>query len=421
MPSEDELLRYQMLVSGLGLLGTRKGQEAQGFGNAGLLGLQAREQKVNSAQRNRNQALQNQALTVGIEERMRAAQEAQRVSEAMSRYTPQQNMAPTAQNAQRPQSSLYEQLLDKARYFEQAGIPQEAQKYYLLAEKYAPQYGDTETVMQDGKPVLLQKFKNKAPETLSGYQPKPDYKEIGTGSHKLLYDPLSRQTGATFEMSMTPGEADASKRGWAQYELSADANARAAASEAKPQFNPDSGMWLTPPKAGVAQPGIAQPGYTPPDKTPASIKTQIASNNVTLNKIGRALQAAEGSPDAFGLKNYLPDAAVQRYDEEGVEPRALVADIAGQKIHDRSGAAVTVGEAERLRPYIPNNTDDPQTVVKKLKLLQREYVLMQAELTGGKLLAEMTPSRAAAGQIKRTGTHNGRKVVEYADGRIEYQ
>ena len=133
------------------------------------------------------------------------------------------------------------------------------------------------------------------------------------------------------------------------------------------------------------------PGVAPPPKdVPASMREALARNEVTLGKIDKAIELADQNPNAFGLKNILGDAAMQRLDPGGVAARAMVADIAGQKIHDRSGAAVTVGEAERLKPYVPNINDSPSTVKKKLELFKSEYAAMQQELSSGASLGQAT-------------------------------
>lgn len=135
---------------------------------------------------------------------------------------------------------------------------------------------------------------------------------------------------------------------------------------------------------------------------PGSVIEKLAQNNVTLSKIEKALGEVERKPDSFGAFNYLPDAVRQRTDPQGVQGRSLVADIAGQRIHDRSGAAVTVGEAERLRPYIPNATDEPAAIKTKLVNLQNEYQQMQAELAQGKSIIEAARGgNRATGQVGR--------------------
>jgi len=181
-------------------------------------------------------------------------------------------------------------------------------------------------------------------------------------------------------------------------------------------------VFFQPSKDG-GTPSILSGVAPPPREKPAALQEKVAQNAVTLNKINLAEQAIAQYPDAFGLKNVAGDTIMQRLDPKGTEARAMIADIAGQKIHDRSGAAVTVGEAERLKPYIPNVTDSPETVAKKLKLFKAEYNAMQQAINSGASLSQITKSQQETQPTKsvvRTGTYNGKKVIQYSDGTTEY-
>ena len=120
---------------------------------------------------------------------------------------PLPSMSPTNENAARlaatPKAGLFEKLNAQADALEAKGLVQQAQQYRTLAEKYAPQYEGMETVMRDGKPVVLQRFKNRAPEE-TGYMPKPDYKQVDTGGQIGFYDPLTGQVGGQFGKVATP-------------------------------------------------------------------------------------------------------------------------------------------------------------------------------------------------------------------------
>lgn len=141
-------------------------------------------------------------------------------------------------------------------------------------------------------------------------------------------------------------------------------------------------IYFQPSKDGGA-PSILK-GVAPPTKDlPSGMAEKFAQNSVTLGKIDQALGLVRKNPAALGAQNYLPDAVVQRVDPGGTEVRALVADIGGQKIHDRSGAAVTVAESARLKPYIPAATDTPQVAAQKLELFRQEYAAMQRALASG--------------------------------------
>lgn len=160
----------------------------------------------------------------------------------------------------------------------------------------------------------------------------------------------------------------------------------------------------------------------PPAKdVPASTREKMAENTVAIQKIDAALTDLSANPNALGAKNYIPDAIIQRTDPKGVQTRAGVADIGSQKIHDRSGASVTVSEAPRLMPFVPLVTDNPQVAETKLRRLRSEYVAMQQALQSGASIRQAVAApKGATKTVVRTGSHNGRKVQEMSDGSIEY-
>jgi hypothetical protein len=171
-------------------------------------------------------------------------------------------------------------------------------------------------------------------------------------------------------------------------------------------------VFFQPDKTG-GKPAIIPGVAPPPREVPAATREKLAQNSVTLSKIDRALGLVDQQPGSFGLQNVLPDAVTQRTDPSGVEARALVADIGGQKIHDRSGAAVSVGESARLKPYIPAATDDAGTVKKKLRLFRDEYAAMQQELNSGASIGQASAAKAAAapaagGKVRRFNPATGK-------------
>jgi hypothetical protein len=113
---------------------------------------------------------------------------------------------------------------------------------------------------------------------------------------------------------------------------------------------------------------------------PATVNEAIIKNGQASSQIDRALTLLEGKnvdgmqgdPSATGWKAYLPNGVLNRMDPQGVDARAVISDIGSLKIHDRSGAAVTIGESPRLMPFIPLSTDDASTVKKKLNKLRVE-------------------------------------------------
>lgn len=106
--------------------------------------------------------------------------------------------------------------------------------------------------------------------------------------------------------------------------------------------------------------------------------------------------------NALGPVNVLPGAIRQFTDPEGVAARAAIANIGSMKLHDRSGAAVTVGELPRLVPFIPNVTDTAKTAKVKLGKMKDEYARMQSEWARGRGAVDAFPAEGSAPSSPRT-------------------
>jgi hypothetical protein len=111
---------------------------------------------------------------------------------------------------------------------------------------------------------------------------------------------------------------------------------------------------------------------------PETINKGLTGNVASIFQIDRAIDAVTKTPNAVGLKGNLPQTILNKADPAGVEARALVTDVGSAKVHDRSGAAVAASEAPRLMPFIPQATDDSETVVKKLKQLKTQIEIEQS-------------------------------------------
>jgi hypothetical protein len=134
-------------------------------------------------------------------------------------------------------------------------------------------------------------------------------------------------------------------------------------------------------KSGAITPVV---GYSPKPtgkQIPTAANTAIITNGQNILKVQQALDlldgkkvgSMEGDPSATGLKGYLPNGMLNRFDSKGVDTRAAISDIGSLVLHDRSGAAVTASEYPRLMPFIPLATDDKETAKKKLKRFLQVY------------------------------------------------
>lgn len=109
---------------------------------------------------------------------------------------------------------------------------------------------------------------------------------------------------------------------------------------------------------------------------PTSAVASLTGNFSTLSKIDNALVANEAAPGSTGswkgmLNDVAPSLLNKLYsDEDEVLARAATADLGSMIIHDRSGAAVTLSEYPRLRPFIPTMYDSDEEKKTKLKQLR---------------------------------------------------
>jgi hypothetical protein len=123
-------------------------------------------------------------------------------------------------------------------------------------------------------------------------------------------------------------------------------------------------------------PGAAGGVARTPQPPPQTAMNGMMENVDGLRKAREALRLAEGRPQSFGLwqggANMLPG-VLERLDPQGVETRAMAADLGSIVIHQRSGAAVTAAEFPRLRPFIPQVGDPPDVVQTKIRRFVTEY------------------------------------------------
>lgn len=88
---------------------------------------------------------------------------------------------------------------------------------------------------------------------------------------------------------------------------------------------------------------------------------------------GKSAGGLVGDKEATGLKGFVPDVLLQRFDPMGVDTRAALANIGSLRAQERSGGAIPAHEWERIKGFIPTDTDDPRTARKKLNQFLGEY------------------------------------------------
>lgn len=182
----------------------------------------------------------------------------------------------------------------------------------------------------------------------------------------------------------------AANRGQAERHFQSNMNA--------PQYmETDAGLVALPKRLGQGQAPVGtpvtgsngEPLGKPLKPLPPAVNDAIIGNAQSLYTLDKAIKLIEGKnvdsskgdEAATGWKGYVPQAILNRVDPAGVDTRAEIADIGSLKIHDRSGAAVTISESPRLMPFIPQVNDPPAVVKRKLTRLKEEAQRMQQALS----------------------------------------
>ena len=107
---------------------------------------------------------------------------------------------------------------------------------------------------------------------------------------------------------------------------------------------------------------------------PPVIHTAIQGNLAGLRNVDRALRELDAHPDSVGVTGLQPDWLSQRTDPDGIKLRADISDILSQIFHERSGAAVMVQEAARMKPFAPSQTDTAVALRTKLERIRQNYL-----------------------------------------------
>lgn len=117
---------------------------------------------------------------------------------------------------------------------------------------------------------------------------------------------------------------------------------------------------------------VPQPDKAP--QMPGNLVEATSQNDNLIKTIDDALGQLDTNPKAVGLQNIMPFAekAQQYLDPNGVDVRAQIGRIGSQKIHDISGAAVTLNEAKRFADWVPSTSDTPAAIKSKLKFIRDE-------------------------------------------------
>lgn len=168
------------------------------------------------------------------------------------------------------------------------------------------------------------------------------------------------------------------------------------------------------------------------------IIAQMASEGV--NRPGTIKSIAESIPVVGGALGAVVNAdptGVIRPSAQQQQVEQAQRDFINAVLRRESGAAIADSEFDSARKqYFPAVGDSPEVIAQKAANRERATQLMLAEvpssarersteaLSGSAAPAQLggilSPARPASRTITRTGTLNGRKVVQYSDGSTEF-
>lgn len=122
-------------------------------------------------------------------------------------------------------------------------------------------------------------------------------------------------------------------------------------------------------------------GADPLKTLPAGVAQSVVSQNAALAQLDELEHSIGSDGKHLGLENFAGNTLANLFDAKGAPIRAMIANIGSLTYLDRSGAAVTPSEDERLKPLVPKSTDSPEVVQQKLTRL-RAHIARERDMTG---------------------------------------
>lgn len=453
LPDEERkrmMLGNALLGLGMGIAGARRGNELGGAAFGLAQGTQQGAQQVSDARANQYAGLKTRmGLQEYIDKEKARKQEADDQAEVEKIFAggPQlQNMGPggpTPQNAAAvaPMGQV-EKYRKAAEMYAGRGKVEDAAKLNAIADKLEEEYSTSPQTVRgaDGKLQLAQFGKRGGIKVADGMTPAEKLHFASTGGMAGVgMDPYSgAQVSRGLPVTMDPAQADASKRGWAQYQLSkaaADRAAKEGSSGGKPQMV--NGQWVFPPDAqnptgrAVTPEGIATgsgKALTESQAKATAFVNQMQNATSTINDLeskgfdGKTTQqqaqiVAAGSegvpfvPGSAALPRFVAGKEAQQYYQAELQ-------WTEGALRFMTGANAPKEEVIRnAATYFPRPGDRDDVIKRKKEARQNMEESIRLAAGAG---SEKVPQKNSGPEktIVRTGTNKktGKRVILYSDG-----
>ena len=315
---------------------------------------------------------------------------------------------------------------DVQRALQRGMSPEQIQKYYELSNLGRQEVARTVEGMENGRPVTLQYDKYGQPVGRGVEQWKAPL-QVNRGDRVDFVSPVTMQQQGSFGVNMSPSERDASARGWAGQALSRERFNAEQQQGGKPTFNADAGGFIYPPSASNPQ-GAVVPlsGFQKP-LNDVQAKAQLFGTRMQeADKIMGQLEASGKSYSTPGANLPIVGRAVNMLNtEQGQMLDQAKRDFTNAVLRRESGAAIAQSEFDSAdKQYFPQIGDSDKVIAQKARARQIAIQGVLAEVPKGtKPLNVDGPKGAQQGQAKQVvkqGMYGGRKVVQYADGTVDY-
>ena len=304
--------------------------------------------------------------------------------------------------------------------------PKQIQEYADLDNIGRQEVARTVEGMENGRPVTFQYDKFGQPIGRGVEQWKAPV-QVNRGDRVDFVSPVTMQQQGSFGVNMSPSERDAAARGWAGQALAREKFNAEQQQGGKPTFNADAGGFIYPPSASNPQ-GAVVPlsGFQKP-LNDVQAKAQLFGTRMQeADKIMGQLEAAGKSYSTPGANLPIVGRAVNMLNtEQGQMLDQAKRDFTNAVLRRESGAAIAQSEFDSAdKQYFPQIGDSDKVIAQKARARQIAIQGVLAEVPKGtKPLNVDGPKgaqQAQAKQIVKQGMYGGRKVVQYADGTVDY-
>lgn len=393
-----------LLAAGFGAMTSRN--PVAGIGRGGLLGLQtyagAKDQQM---QADRVRSLdERQNKLFGMQEAdFQARQDAARRS--LEQQQSQQNYLGSIGQVTSPRLDAQPNKFDPMKWRSMGGSMQEAELIAKAPTLGLPEVARTlESQDAQGNKVTLQfdKFGRPVGDGVQGYTAPV---QVDLGGRVQFVRP---QAGVNLAKTMTPGES--ASNAVARANLGISQQRLALDKQGKPEFR--DGQWVVPPRD-------MQPG----ESRPVSAPTTVRDATEALNLIGQARKLLPQATGSYG--GWLVDqgARVVGSATTGAKATAQLQAIEGalvSKMPKMSGPQSDKDVA--LYKQMAGVVGDPTVPVEQREAALDTIAEIQTRYAGqtGGATGSFGGPKPQGKTVVRTGTMNGRKVVQYSDGTTDY-